>query len=91
MATKQLQDKIDDLEAEIADYRTQLRGQDLSPDTRELLQNLLLEARRRLNIIDPQQQQLAPAPAPVQGKIYTSPPTESPPPLYPNHTIPFVC
>ncbi len=79
MATKQLQDKIDALEADIDDYRTQLRGQDLSPDRRELLQNLLLEARRRLNIIDPRQQQLAPAPAPAPGKIYTSSPTESPP------------
>ena len=84
------QEEIESLKKEIAQYKKELEGEDLPEERRDRLENYIYEARKRLNNITPQQQQLAPAPAPVQGKIYTSPPTESPPPLYPNHTIPFV-
>ena len=55
------------------------------------LEQTIRDLNLRLNATIAARDRLTTIPADTApGKIYIYPPTESPPPLYPNHTIPFV-
>jgi predicted RNase H-like nuclease (RuvC/YqgF family) len=83
-----LEAKISTLEAKIEQYEDSL-SRATTEERKELLEKMILAARQTLVHDLDQKTKLAPAPT-APGKIYIYPLPNPPPPLYPNHTIPFV-